>query len=334
MNTVVDTIIRDMKSTKLLEQFQIRFCVEYLRDGKPVQAAIRAGAKESEAEAIASQLIVKTSTYQYIETINAYLRYERDPRYRNAPRPSLDNIYYCCSQKTGSQWLKKIFLDPAFYHATGLMMFPYVARGNKYATCFSEPLPRDTIATHLYVSYHTYASIPKPKRYKTFYILRDPRDVVVSWYYSAKYSHALIEPVPRLRERLIELEFEEGMIFIIDELLDWRFFDCQRSWMEEGQTDPAVQIFRYEDMAKDEAGFLQMLFEYLDIKMGHRQLDELHQRHGFENYSNGRKKGIEDQRSHMRSGISGDWKHKFNEQIKTYFYDKTGNLVESLGYVR
>ena len=64
------------------------------------------------------------------------------------------------------------------------------------------------------------------------------------------------------------------MIVLIDTLAEWQFFDCQRSWFEDGRSDPAVRIFRYEDLAKDEVAFLRDLFGYLGVRPGGHQLTQ------------------------------------------------------------
>jgi hypothetical protein len=310
---------------------RLAFCRELLRDLDAVKAAIRAGVNEREAPAFAARLVRQASTWQLVEVMSLTARYAHDDRYRDPPSPIADNIYYCCSQKTGSQWLKQVFIDPAFFHATGLRVLPYVALGMKYARV-DRAVPLHTLLTHLYASYDTYASIPKPERFKTFYIVRDPRDAVVSWYYSARFSHNLIDPIPWLRERLNAVDFEDGMIFLIDTLAEWQFFDGQRSWFARGRADPAVRIFRYEDLANGEIAFLRELFGYLDVRMSDDELTGLSERHAFAKYSKGREKGMEDQTSHYRRGSSGDWREKFTERIRNHFYDTTGDLTVVLEY--
>lgn len=312
-------------------QFQIRFARAYLHRRDPTAAAIEAGVPQGQARQVAARVLTQPSTLQLIETMHASYIYDHDPRYRNASAPILDNIFHCCSQKTASQWFKNIFFDPVFYRATGLRKLQYVALGNRFARLKGTP-PVATILTHLYIGYDTYRTIPKPARYKTFYVLRDPRDIVVSWYYSAKISHGLVDPIPRMRKRLRELDFQAGMRFIIDELMDWDLFGCQRSWVEKAHEDPAVRIFRYEGLAADEHAFLRGLFDYLGIPMDEQTFEQLYQRYAFERITKGRKKGQEDQTSHYRSGSSGDWRNKFNAEIYGYFRDKTGDLVECLGY--
>jgi hypothetical protein len=312
-------------------RLRLAFCRELLRDLDAVQAAIRAGVSESDAPALAARLIRQASTWQLVEVMSLAARYARDERYRNPPSPIIDNIYYCCSQKTGSQWLKQVLIDPAFFQATGLRVLPYVALGMKYAQ-LDQAVPLHTVLTHLYASYDTYAAIPKPQRFKTFYIVRDPRDAVVSWYYSARFSHNLIDPIPWLRERLDAVGFEDGMIFLIDTLAEWQFFDCQRSWFARGRSDPAIRIFPYEDLAQDEVAFLRDLFGYLDVRMSEHEFTGLSERHAFAKYAKGRNKGMEDQHSHYRRGSSGDWQEKFTDRIRNHFDATTGDLTAVLGY--
>lgn len=312
-------------------RLRMAFCRELMRDLDAVQAAVRAGVRESDAPALAARLIRQASTWQLVELMALGARYAADDRYRNPPNPIVDNIYYCCSQKTGSQWLKQILIDPAFFQATGLKVLPYVALGMKYARV-DQAVPRHTVLTHLYASYDTYAAIPKPSTFKTFYIVRDPRDAVVSWYYSARFSHNLIDPIPWLRERLGAVDFEEGMIFLIGTLAEWGFFDCQRSWLTKGISDPSVRIFRYEDLAQDEVAFLGDLFGYLDVGMGAQVFTELCERHAFARYAKGRQKGTEDKSSHYRRGSSGDWQEKFADRVCNHFYAATGDLTSVLGY--
>jgi hypothetical protein len=313
------------------DQLRLAFCREMLCDLDAVKAAVRAGVSESDAPAIAAGLTRQASTWQLVELMSLAARYQHDARYRNPPSPILDNVYYCCSQKTGSQWLKQILIDPAFYQATGLKVLPYVALGMKYARV-DRAMPLHTVLTHLYAGYGAYAAIPKPERFKTFYIVRDPRDAVVSWYYSARFSHNLIDPIPWLRERLNAVSFEDGMTFLIDALAEWGFFDCQRSWCSEGWSDPAVRVFRYEDLAGDEVAFLRELFGYLGVGMNDEEFTALCQRHAFARYAKGRDKGTEDQRSHYRRGSSGDWQAKSTDRVRDHFCAITGDLTSVLGY--
>jgi len=242
-----------------------------------------------------------------------------------------DNIYYCCTQKTASQWLRSVLSDPIIFKYTGLRVLPYQQLGLKYAA-FQEPFPAKTIIAHLYVSYPAYLTIKKPRHHRTFFILRDPRDIVTSWYFSAQYSHVPVPPVPKLRKDLKTMDRHEGLKYIIDTLDDWGSFDAQRSWVHAEKENKGIKIFRYEDLANDYPSFLDRLFAYLEIHIPDNKFSVLCGRHTFKKYSGWRDPGDEDIYSHYRKGVSGDWKKYFDTELSDYFRLKTGDLLEVLGY--
>ena len=59
-------------------------------------------------------------------------------------RSPYTNIYYCCTQKTASQWLRSVLNDPIVFKYMGLKVLPYVQLGLKYAA-FQEPFPTDPL---------------------------------------------------------------------------------------------------------------------------------------------------------------------------------------------
>ena len=58
-------------------------------------------------------------------------------------RSPYQNIYYCCTQRTGSQWFKRVFRDPVVYRHTGLTVHEYREIGLNEAR-FEGPLPEGT----------------------------------------------------------------------------------------------------------------------------------------------------------------------------------------------
>jgi hypothetical protein len=245
-------------------------------------------------------------------------------------RSPSDNIYHCCTQKTASQWFRAIFNDPAFYAHTGLEIEPYRELGLRQAA-FDGPFPKRKIVTALYISYPTYLSIEKPKNYKTFFVLRDPRDTVVSWYFHGKNSQSTIAPMPELKRNLTRLDLRDGLKYMIDKLEEFGSFEAQRSWLEV-ESRPDIQLFRYEDLSGDNPGFLRRLFRYLDVDMPEEDFRALTSRHTFKKHSGGRDQGEEDQFAHSRKGIVGDWKNYFDDDVIEHFRNVTGDTLELLGY--
>lgn len=277
--------------------------------------------------------------------------YRRLRRVGAVQQASFDNVFYCCTQKTASQWIKAVLDDPVVFKKTRLAIFPYEqyltllanAQGKRqWGADLAESmyrghtpgagLPPQTIAAHFYIDYETYRAIPKPGRYRTFYILRDPRDLVVSQYFSVRYSHKEMGKIRELRQRLSELDQGAGLRAIIDHLCAVGHFEAQRSWHKAASTDPNVRIFRYEHLAADNEAFIDSILRYLDVRLPASELKKLAERHDFSRLAKGRSFGQEDQTSHYRKGISGDWVNYFDAATAAHFGHVTSGLLAELGY--
>lgn len=251
-------------------------------------------------------------------------------------RTPYENVYYCCTQRTGSQTLRAVFQHETFWRWSGLRVEPYFEVGLRSARAderLRKAFARHTLACHLYVDYPTYQSIPKPSRYKTFFVMRDPRDAVVSFYYAALVSHTPVGVIPRMRADLQPLDKRAGLRYVIDSLDELGFFEAQRSWASaEADADENVRVFRYEDRAANESRFLRELLDYLEVPMPEEELGNLSSRFSFETVTGGRPKGKEDISHHLRKGTPGDWRAQFDDEILAYFADATQDLVQVLGY--
>ena len=252
-------------------------------------------------------------------------------RFKVDHRSDFDNTYHCCTQKTASQWFSGIFRDPKVYRYCGLRPLPYDQVGLKEAP-FDSPLPARTIDIHLYIDYPTYLTIPKPARYKTFFVLRDPRDIVVSFYFSTKYSHPEKFYIAKLRKELNAMNIAQGMQHCIDVLNDMGPFAAQRSWLQPSENECEFKILRYEDFAQDNHAFLKSLFDYLEIPVAGEEFDALYERHKFTKKTGGRSQGVEALNSHYRKGVAGDWHEHFDKSVNAHFMSTTQDPLEVLGY--
>ncbi|HOI94191.1 MAG TPA: sulfotransferase domain-containing protein [Syntrophobacter fumaroxidans] len=248
------------------------------------------------------------------------------------------NIYHCCVHKTGSQWIISLLTDLTTYRYSGLGHFEYQSvfydgydPRRMTERNFSEPFPVRTIVSPLYIDYHNYRNIPKSGKHKAFYVIRDPRDVLVSWYHSARYSHIPIGEIPALRRTLAGLSLVDGILYSIDHLEDFGMFSAMRSWADNAGNDPNVRMVRYEDLATNRLEVFVELFHYLDIPIPDHLLSGLIDAYNFKRLS-GREQGVENRESHIRSGKQGSWKKYFEPNVESRFYDVTGDLVQRLGY--
>ena len=241
-------------------------------------------------------------------------------------KSKFENVYHCSVPKTASTWLKRIFIDARAIAHSGL--FPFQAEFiNKSAT-----IPLKSIVTGTFaINYNSFQKLEKPKEYRAFFVMRDPRDIVISAYFSNRYSHKLMDHIAETRKILESQSLEEGILYTIETLRD--VFTILRSWVNGARDNPNILILRYEDITGEFAfQSFQKLFNHCDIKISDDLISEILEDYSFENMSQGRTQGSEDRNSHYRKGQHDDWKNYFNSTIRSKFEAVAEDLVGDLDY--
>ena len=203
--------------------------------------------------------------------------------------------------------------------------------------------------------------------YLGVHVIRDPRDIIVSAYFSHRNSHP-VDDLPHLqqhRERLRACSLEEGL------LLEMEFSNEEINSMGEWDyTQPNVLELCMEDLTgQPYKGFLE-IFGFLGLLQAdepHRLLQEsevfmnqLRNRvagrykwlirarrpmkatgqlvlgtvysQRFESKTHGRPRGETDENKHYRTGIPGDWVNHFTPSVIDLFKASYGNLLVRIGY--
>lgn len=247
------------------------------------------------------------------------------------PESNPQNIYHASIQKTGSHWVKSVFSDPRIREYTHLATYP----GHRYEWDeFHKRFPKYHFVPGLFISYGSYEEIEKPERYKTFYVVRDPRDVVVSWYFSIRDTHRLAGKVAQYRKRLRSLGQEEGIAFCIRTLA--YKFAFMRTWAYNAD-DPNVMLVKFEDLVAEPVRYWGKIFDHCGIDIPSTVLrdvlsdyDKEGMRRREQNRSFLRKRSTSN-RSHYRKD-ERDWENLFTRRHKEMFSAINGNLLQVLGY--
>lgn len=243
-----------------------------------------------------------------------------------AARSAYDNVYHITVRKTASQWVKALLHDPAIYRYSGLVPFDQRVHRRRYP----DAIPPGRVASSLFIYHKRFMTISKPENYRAFFIQRDPRDIVVSSYFSLKSSHSPMGDVLEQRKILQELPFKEGMLHVIGHLKEQGLFSALRSWVV-APPQEEIRIFRYEDLVGErQFDEVTELMRHCGIAVPEAELEALLDRHSFS-----RKKkdgGDSGTLSHYRKGKAGDWRNHFDDDIYEAFAAATGDLVERCGY--
>jgi len=238
-------------------------------------------------------------------------------------------------------------------------------------------LPLDALSQQQGLDFVSYISadskfLGDATRFRGFHVVRDPRDIVVSSYFSHRYSHPTVgwPELEDFRKVLEKLPKDEGMLenikFTAELPIDGWKTDLFRSLQSWNYSSENVLELRFEDLvANPYQSFLNIcdflgLLDNTDFPSFSSLLDvslyRLHNRYPwlplserpdgvpgwvllsfvyenrFSKLSAGRKKGEEDVKSHYRKGQSGDWRNHFTDAHKTYFKEHYNNLLVTLGY--
>jgi hypothetical protein len=225
-----------------------------------------------------------------------------------------------------------------------------------------------------FVSYHNADKryIGASGKYIGIHVIRDPRDIVVSAYFSHLYSHST-DQWPELkgfRKVLERLPQNEGLLesikFTANLKIDgWRInlFDALMNW---DYSLPNVMEVKFEEFANNPYQTFLDMFDFLGILESQEATDLsilrsifryktnilfpgksilrktfripawmllfLVYSNRFSKLADGRSRGREDVQSHYRKGTPGDWKNYFNDQHKTFFQNNHNDLLVKLGY--
>ncbi len=235
--------------------------------------------------------------------------------------------------KAGSQWLHKIIMGlagaleaekgvadarvpPPF--APQQMIGAEVSAGRLYPTLYLTRRQYDTLRLP--------AGMARP-----FVVIRDPRDALISAYFSQAYSHPThwSEDIRINRARLAAMDREQGLMYLLERFLP-ACADIQWSWLDAG-----VPLLRYEDLLEADVDRLVPLFsDYAGLPLPTDKIAAIVESCRFEALTGGRARGEEDTGAHERRGEAGDWRRHFTPKLTAACKMLYGNLLIAAGYER
>jgi hypothetical protein len=282
---------------------------------------------------------------------------------------------YFCHHKTASTWGRILLNEVAAALGLSLRTFMSERHWDGYASAGDRVRAEGTQVIIV--------SDPRPELMATlppvrgFHVIRDPRDILVSSYFSHRNSHPVSfagvewpELVPH-RERLLKLDEEEGILAEL-EFSGW-MIDTMAAW---DYDRPDMLEVRMEDLTADPVGIWAAVLRHLDLlappgahqvapmarvtwnlavrrerpatvaalrrrlRLGRlplRRLPEAYlpwalDRFSFQRLAGGRQRGEEDQGSHYRRGVAGDWRNHLTPRHLAAFRERFGDLTQRLGY--
>ncbi len=259
-----------------------------------------------------------------------FLKFKLQNGWRYLSRRRNFNVFHCCLQKTATQWFMRTLMDVAsqgeirMLHITGGNKIP---RQNNWRESL-QAIPDGTIVSPLYIRASDFLESYRNRPFRAFYVIRDPRDLVVSDYFSLKDTHPIQnEYYAEWRYRLNCMDQESGIMARIENM-DWNFFEPLRGWAE--VKHPDIRIIKFEDFfGPEQRGQFLELLAFLQLDVSESLVDKLLEKRSFANKAKQKNK---EGKSHYRSGKVGDWRNYFTDAHVNRFKEVAGDLLTTLGY--
>lgn len=209
-------------------------------------------------------------------------------------------------------------------------------------------------------------------RFRGFHLIRDPRDIVVSAYFSHRYSHSTeywpelsefrkeLERLPKDHGLLKNMEFTAKLridgcdVNLFDSMMHWNYAlpNVMEVKFEDLVANPYkvfIQIFDFLGIVEDTSFTRNSIFRYCMWKMLQKAVRKSPLRwksytipewvllcivnnNEFSRLARGRQEGQENMKSHFRKGVPGDWRNHFNPEHKKFFKENYNGLLVKLGY--
>lgn len=225
--------------------------------------------------------------------------------------------------KAGSSLLSKRFSD--YFRAKGYTiadLSSYFAKTNpaqREVFFASAEWKRKVFAQKgVYHSVFRYpTTIPQFSELRIILVLRDPRDVLVSHYFSTRYSHPVINmDFFALKKQAEKSDIDEYTLLIASDFR--RRYEAYLPWIGK----PNVLFLRYEDMIADPATFEERFRYFVDMSV---EKGEIVSPEDFQQER-------EDPRAHKRHVQAGDHKNKLKPATIAALNQEFERVLEALNY--
>ena len=230
--------------------------------------------------------------------------------------------YYRCGSMFLSRALRELARANGLQHLDYCSYFVKVAPGQG-ARLFEE----ETLAAAFHPEGCYYGTlrraypIPSPEQYRSVLLLRDPRDCLVSHYYSVRDSHTLNNHGNRRARR-------EALTTDIDQWVLKHAEDYRRDFLEFHRKlvgKPGVLFLPYEEMVTAFPEFVRKMIEHTGLDQDQSTVDRIVKEADFEVSS-------ENILSHKRSVKPGNHRRKLNPETIRRLDEALAEVLELFHY--
>lgn len=244
------------------------------------------------------------------------------------PPANIPSFFVFALHKSGSTMLDKILEEICSFHEIPLLSVSKSA--------FNQGVPEHSLSDdirQLFVAtgygFYGFRYIPSYlkgfyfSRFKKIWLIRDPRDIVVSHYFSMKKSHAI--PPGSQGKNLLELREKLSKIDIDDYVIQAapKFKNIFNSYKI--LDDDRLKLFRYEDIIFNKSQWIKEMVDFLELNLEDSKINEIAARHDVF-------PDDEDVSLHVRQVSPGDHQRKLKQKTIEQLNDIFKEILEKYEY--
>jgi hypothetical protein len=173
----------------------------------------------------------------------------------------------------------------------------------------------------IYGPHRSYRDIPNLDKYKVILVLRDPRDVLVSYYYSIAFSHPIISKnITEMRKKALSESLDEFVLRKAPEFA--RKYEEYRRFLYH---NPNCLFVKYESMLYESSEFLEEIQSFVDIPLSQEVVCRILEEELTLPQN-------EDIHRHRRSGRTGDFADKLQPNTVSKLNDLFEDSLDVFGF--
>jgi hypothetical protein len=162
---------------------------------------------------------------------------------------------------------------------------------------------------------------------RKFHVVRDPRDILVSMYFSHRDSHEEnTEEIIQNRKQLQNTTVIQGLHYLFDHSKYFQRIKREfKRWdYERGDT---LDV-RFEDLVKQPTEKFDEIFQFVRIPIEKAELEQIMEKLSFDSLKQKSTKHA----GHYRSGREKEWAKYFDEALKEKFHQEMGEVLRKFKY--
>ncbi|GAB4550036.1 MAG: sulfotransferase domain-containing protein [Phycisphaerales bacterium] len=239
------------------------------------------------------------------------------------------NLLIIGQPKSGSTWLLRMVLEVPGYQKWAPQTVKLGLPHDLMLDDFVPPPVGYTVTKPHTMATPENVSVVRATERPFVVLIRDPRDLAVSWAYYVGLPGRTRWGWPEA----VDLSVEERISFYIERVLPkqsrWGL-DWKRA-IEEQLPEGQGLMIRYEEMLADVGDVMRRVFDHFGVGLDDDRVRAICEKHAFKQ-ATGRAPGEGDPKSFNRKGIAGDWKNHFSPEQVDAFKRMAGQRLIELGY--